>query len=239
MKNKILKAEIAFASFLLGVFIFQFWIKYHPYSDDSLKFFRNNTIACAVLNNDIVAVRDLITSKTNINEPINEMCSESMTTNFSPENVTPLMLASTKGYLDIVKILLENRADVSLMNSHGETALVQAVSNGHIEIVKILLDKGSDPNTSSEMRRCSVLITAVKTGNKQIVELLVNKGANINTQDINGTSPLMIASAYKNKDIVNLLLSKGANPILKDDEGRTVEQYLKNGYPQNYILRRR
>ncbi len=65
----------------------------------------------------------------------------SMVTNssISPKS-TPLMVAAERGYLDTVKLLLANKADVNIRNERGYTALKMARAP---EIVKILRDYGA------------------------------------------------------------------------------------------------
>lgn len=45
--------------------------------------------------------------------------------------VTPLHLASQSGHLDMVKLLLDNLADVCLRDAGGRNALDMAIDEGH------------------------------------------------------------------------------------------------------------
>lgn len=45
--------------------------------------------------------------------------------------VTPLHLASQSGHTDMVKLLLSNKADISLRDASGRNALDMAVDEGH------------------------------------------------------------------------------------------------------------
>jgi hypothetical protein len=51
-----------------------------------------------------------------------------------------------KGHIDIVKLLLNNGADVNSKGNLVNTPLHWAAFNGNIEIVKLLLEKGADFN---------------------------------------------------------------------------------------------
>ena len=53
---------------------------------------------------------------------------------------TPLIMASRKGHLDVVRCLLQNHAAVDLGNAHGATPLLNAAANGHVDIVQYLLE---------------------------------------------------------------------------------------------------
>jgi len=51
---------------------------------------------------------------------------------------TPLMWAASMGHLAMVKYLVQNGADMSLVDEHGETALDLAKESGHDEVVEYL-----------------------------------------------------------------------------------------------------
>ena len=55
------------------------------------------------------------------------------------EGYTPLMIASYKGNIDIVKLLLEYNASVDITNNYNYSALIYACIYGNLDVVKILL----------------------------------------------------------------------------------------------------
>jgi len=57
-----------------------------------------------------------------------------------------LFLASNKGQLDVVKALLEAKADVNKAASNGAAALMTASEAGYPEVVKELLNAKADVN---------------------------------------------------------------------------------------------
>lgn len=58
---------------------------------------------------------------------------------------SPLMLASTTGFINAVKILLHYKAHIDLQDANGMTALSLAAQRGHLEIIKLLLEAGANP----------------------------------------------------------------------------------------------
>lgn len=60
-----------------------------------------------------------------------------ITDNFS---WTPLMCGSCAGHEDIVRLLLENKADIDAKETTGRTALDLAIINGHLNICQLLID---------------------------------------------------------------------------------------------------
>ena len=53
-----------------------------------------------------------------------------------------MLSAAGNGYLEIVKILEENGADINVKNKFDNTPLIWAAINGHFEVVRFLQDKG-------------------------------------------------------------------------------------------------
>ena len=64
-----------------------------------------------------------------------------------PDNAgnTPLQIAALEGFIDIVKFLLESKANIDTRNIDKDTPLIDAVENGHVDVVKLLLDHGANP----------------------------------------------------------------------------------------------
>ena len=58
---------------------------------------------------------------------------------------TPLYLAAERGHIDIVKLLINNGANISEKSSDGETPLYWVAREGYVDIVKLLLSAGADP----------------------------------------------------------------------------------------------
>ena len=61
---------------------------------------------------------------------------------------TPLMYAARQGALEAAKELVENGADVNLMDPAGTSAMILAIINSHYDVAAMLLDKGADPNVA-------------------------------------------------------------------------------------------
>ena len=61
-----------------------------------------------------------------------------------------LSWASFKGCTEIVKLLLENGADMEAKDNYGETALMLAARWGYVKAVKVLLEYGADVDSKSK-----------------------------------------------------------------------------------------
>ena len=82
-------------------------------------------------------------------------------------NVTPLILASQQGKLDVVEFLLKKGARVNDVMTDGKTALLMASKNGHTEIVRILMAKGANQFLKSSGKSPRDV-----AGNTEIVKIL-------------------------------------------------------------------
>jgi len=83
----------------------------------------------------------------------------------------PLHQAVERNSLDIVKILVENGADLEVGNHNNYTPLHVAAQAKNIEIVKYLIEKGADLNAKNNENK-TPLDLAKEQGHKEIVELL-------------------------------------------------------------------
>ncbi len=124
--------------------------------------------------------------------------------------VTPLIAAVDKGQTETVKLLLENRANVYLVDYYGWTPLFYAVDRGNLEIVRLLLEKNSDVNTKDQDRTTPLMKAAIK-GFTEIAELLVRNKPDLNAKDKDGETALIHASAKGHLDIVRLLVENNAD----------------------------
>lgn len=59
------------------------------------------------------------------------------------DSLTPLIIASGRGYLSVVHRLLISGAQVNSSDKFGSTALIWAARRGHLEIVEELLRMGA------------------------------------------------------------------------------------------------
>jgi uncharacterized protein len=162
---------------------------------------------------------------------------------------TGLMAAAERGRADIVKLLLDHKADPNVAGRDAGTALMLAAENNQPEIVKLLLGRGADPNrqdnngwtallkaayqghatcieilaghTKQELDRALLVATLMER--KDAVKVLLDNGAEVDFKASDGRTPLILAAGKGNKDIVDLLLKAGADASLTDQSGQTAE----------------
>lgn len=88
-------------------------------------------------------------------------------------NVTPLMSAAGKGYLEVPETLIAHGADVNLRTliDDNETALMVAAEQCHEEIVRLLLEKGADAGRRSLYGKTAAQLAEAK-GHQAIAALI-------------------------------------------------------------------
>ena len=133
---------------------------------------------------------------------------------------TLLHLASRNGLTNVVKDLLNKRADFNKANKKGYTPLLIASYGGHTEVVKLLLNKGADVKKANEEGE-TPLHFASYGGHTEVVKLLLNKRADVNKAENAGYTPLLMATVKGHTEVVNLLLNKGADVNKASKEGIT------------------
>jgi ankyrin repeat protein len=124
--------------------------------------------------------------------------------------LSSLSIASYEGLENIVKVMLDNGADVNSYDRDGNTPLNYAVEKGHEAIVRLLLEKGANVQAKDGTSN-PALVAAVHSGSEGIAKLLLAIGADIEGAGKYGDTPLLSAVRYGNENVINLLLDKGAN----------------------------
>ena len=117
-----------------------------------------------------------------------------------------LYIAMDKGYLEVVKLLLDAGADPNQEDKRGRTFIWHPVIRGipaydAVKVVRILLDHGANPNKANLMGR-TPLHHPSALGFIEMVQVLLEGGADPNKEDNRGKSPLWMASKA---EIIKLL----------------------------------
>ena len=122
--------------------------------------------------------------------------------------------------LDMAKLLVAHKADVTVQNRYGVPPLSLACTNGNEHIVQLLLDAGADPNMKLRGGE-TTLMTAARTGRVGSVTALLAAGADVNASDSNEQTAIMWASAAGHAEVVQLLIEAKAEFLSPLDSGFT------------------
>ncbi|PUZ69848.1 hypothetical protein GQ55_2G153900 [Panicum hallii var. hallii] len=118
----------------------------------------------------------------------------------------------SKGYCEIVELLLSRGTSVNLVSLCG-TPLHVAALHGQAGTMKILLEHHADPNMAININD-TPLYNAIHSKSLECMKLLIEAGADVNFIDSNGFSYVMVAVGAT-PDIMNCLLGAGANPMFR------------------------
>ena len=133
---------------------------------------------------------------------------------------SPLLWAAQNGYEGIIRLLLENSAELESKDKYGLTPLLWAALKGHEAVVKLLLEKGAELEWKDTSNR-TPLSWAAQNGHEAVVKLLLEKGAELESKDTSSQTPLWWAALKGREAVVKLLLEKGAELEWKDAYSRT------------------
>ena len=118
---------------------------------------------------------------------------------------TVLMIASSIGFIKIVKILIANGADVNAIEEDiGRTALMYSAWRGDTAVVEALLGKGSGVNVQNKFGE-TALMYAAGEGHTKIVEILLVNGSDVNVTTDSGKTALDFAIMNGYTNIAQLL----------------------------------
>ena len=150
--------------------------------------------------------------------------------------ITQLMFAAWGGRADVVRFLLDNGADMFVMQARwfmdeegntwkefGADALTLAITHGHDQVVQILLDHwiythGADGR--DDLGRTTLMYAAL-WGNTQVMQSMIDNGAHVNALTYQGSTALMFAANGGHVEAIRMLLEQGADPTVKNEYGYT------------------
>ncbi len=135
--------------------------------------------------------------------------------------LTPLQVASKLGSLDIVKLLVQAKANIEANGDQG-TALILAAGSDHDEssVADYLIENNANINAKSELWGITALMNAALFDHKKIVNFLIKvKETKLESVNKDGKTALHIAAYYGRVEIITALLEGGANIEATDNSG--------------------
>ncbi len=124
--------------------------------------------------------------------------------------------------VDMLKLLIENRARIDVLNRNGETPVMEMINKKNAKCLKCLIENGADLSLRN-LDLASPLCVAVKKDFKEGVRILLDSGVEIDTDNKYGRTELMFA---KSKEVQDMLLEFGADVNVKDDMGKSLFDFV-------------
>jgi hypothetical protein len=153
----------------------------------------------AAWRNDVAAARDLIARGANVNAK-------------DHTRQSAYLIATSDGYIDLLRLTLAHGADVHATDSYNGTGLIRAADRGHVEVIRELL---KTPIRIDHVNRLgwTALLEAVILGDggpqhTETVRLLVRAGADIDIVDPAGLTALQHARSKGFREIEAILAGK-------------------------------
>jgi len=147
---------------------------------------------------------------------------------------TLLMEAIKKNDSEIVKLLINNGANVNINDSNGISAFNLAALRNRREILNELLKNDCVLVNQLDLNGNTPLISLLKPKRSQylvdIIEKLIKRGADINLKDHSGNTALTYAIQNKNLEVIKLLVTNGGDMNLKNNWFKSPLNYSVSFY---------
>jgi ankyrin repeat protein len=168
--------------------------------------YNNTKLFDAVRDNNLELAKHLIIHKCmNVNEK-------------NGAGETPIFYAVYNDNLEMVKLLVENNAELNIKTYYGSPLLLNCLKNKNNNIVKYLLVSNIDINIADNGKS---LLYYCLSGNQELLDLLLERNdlnANVQHGDW-GTTPLLIAVGNGDTNLIKKLIDRGADVNLKSYNG--------------------
>ncbi|MFP3030404.1 MAG: ankyrin repeat domain-containing protein, partial [Wolbachia sp.] len=146
---------------------------------------------------------------------------------------TLLYSAAEIGDLNLVKLLLDNGANIEAKNGEYQaTPLHGAVENYRIDVVKLLLNRGANVN-AEDKDNWTPLHYGADTNSLDIVKVLVDAHANLGAKGNYGKTPLDIAKDKGHNNIVEYLEKK-----LREERGERKRRHHHGDHNSHNLSRK-
>ena len=103
--------------------------------------------------------------------------------------MSPVMAAALEGEFDILKMLIQNNADLNLVNDDENNALWFACFTEDLLIIDLLIQHGINIDHQN-VNGATSLIYAASAGKQEVIKALINAGADTNKMTLDGFTAL-------------------------------------------------
>ena len=127
------------------------------------------------------------------------------------EHITPLHYAAFRGNIKVIKLLIQNNANIQALTYNGLNMLHKGAQGNSPNSIIYFNTKYKMDLTSTNNEQLNALHFAAISGMDNSVIFLLNMGLNPNLQDMHGNTALHYAVKYNQIRIIKKLLQNGAN----------------------------
>eukprot|EP00929_Paragymnodinium_shiwhaense_P033225 TRINITY_DN18288_c1_g1_i1.p1 TRINITY_DN18288_c1_g1~~TRINITY_DN18288_c1_g1_i1.p1 ORF type:complete len:520 (+),score=127.09 TRINITY_DN18288_c1_g1_i1:73-1632(+) len=145
----------------------------------------------------------------------------------SGSGATALAVATAGGQSELVDMLIEAGADLTLLDERGRTPLMAAAQSGAVGICAVLLKSKADPATEQADSGKTALVFAAGAGHTEVCAVLMQAGADANAKTTTGTAAIHAAAANGHQATCERLLAGGAKASLEGPGGKNAAAVAK------------
>ena len=135
------------------------------------------------------------------------------------EGLTALHYAANKGNIQLLKLLIDNGANVDAVTNLGKNLMHMAAEGNQPSMLIYLITEQHLSAQSVDENGSTPLHWACYLGSEEAVNFLLNLNVDINEQDKEKLTPLHLATNEGRENIVLKLLQKNANKNLANNKG--------------------
>ncbi|CEI70939.1 hypothetical protein FVEN_g9691 [Fusarium venenatum] len=147
---------------------------------------------------------------------------------------SPLGIACTKGFIEVVGLMVQNRANITVADKNGWTPVLAASHIGNVEVVTLLLGEPHiDPSKPDDLGR-TALFYASRYGQYHAARVLLSEWrVNPGVRDWMGLTALFAAVANGHLHVTKLLITSGATVEMQGGIGHSLTWWaLRAGNPE-------
>nr|XP_023013531.1 serine/threonine-protein phosphatase 6 regulatory ankyrin repeat subunit A-like isoform X1 [Leptinotarsa decemlineata] len=136
---------------------------------------------------------------------------------------TPLHLAALHGHMECARYLIEQGAEVQVVDEEGRTPFIAAAQYGQTQIIELLLTCNIDRASCDKLGNTALHWACLKKHNQTALLILEDPQGEtiISIANNDNKTPLHISSRNGLVDVTRDLLKKGASILAVDNEGLT------------------
>ena len=148
------------------------------------------------------------------------------------DNQTALHYASFRGNIKIIKLLIENYADINILSSNGYNMLHKASQGNKPSAIVYYHKKYNVSLEATDENLMNALHLAAINGMDNSVIYLLSLGINPNLKDKNGCTALHYAVKKNHKRIIKKLLQKGADRDIEEYKTKKTPVMMSKNKPE-------
>ena len=137
------------------------------------------------------------------------------------KNDTLLMFAAVCKSSDVVKLLIEEKANVNELNNDKNSALHIAAYTNNVSSIDELLNAGAFINKKNKVGMTPLQCALNEKCSDKVVDKLLEHKADVNCKNINGSTAIFFSALDNRASIMNKLIKSKANIDMKNNSGDT------------------